>query len=113
MLHLLGVGSRVEQAGVDASAVSLYISTDVSGQSWSPIVGTGAILSQVYSLAFNGSVWIAAGEPAISNGSNSTLMRTTDPTGAAGWQGIASTGVNTGIGGFNAACEASHGTPNN
>ena len=94
------------RTGVDASAVSLYISTDVSGQSWSPIVGTGAILSQVYSLAFNGSVWIAAGEPAISNGSNSTLMRTTDPTGAAGWQGIASTGVNTGIGGFNVAARS-------
>jgi hypothetical protein len=83
------------RSGVDASAVSLYISADVSGHTWSPIVGTGAILSQVYSLAFNGSVWIAAGTPAISNGSTSTLMRTTDPIGATGWQGIAATNVST------------------
>ena len=83
------------RSGVDASAVSLYISADVSGNTWTPIVGTGAILSQVYSLAFNGSVWIAAGTPATSNGSTSTLMRTTNLTGAAGWQGIAATNVST------------------
>jgi hypothetical protein len=83
------------RSGVDASAVSLFISADVSGQNWTPITGTGAILSQVYSLAYNGRVWIAAGTPATSNGSTSTLMRTTDPTGATGWQGIAATNVST------------------
>jgi hypothetical protein len=95
-------GSR---SGVDASAVSLYISADVSGQSWAPIVGTGAILSQVYSLAYNGGVWIAAGTPATSNGSTSTLMRTTtDPTGASGWQGIPLTNISTG--GFDTAARS-------
>ena len=83
------------RSGVDASAVSLFISSDVSGQNWTPLIGTGAILSQVYSLAYNGRVWIAAGTPATSNGSTSTLMRTTDPAGAAGWQGIAATNIST------------------
>ena len=93
------------RSGVDASAVSLYISADVSGHTWIPIIGTGAILSQVYSLAFNGSVWIAAGTPATSNGSTSTLMRTTtDPTGAAGWQGIPLTNISTG--GFDTAARS-------
>ena len=92
------------RSGTDASAVSLYISTDVSGNTWTPIVGTGAILSQVYSLAFNGAVWIAAGTPATSNGSTSTLMRTTDPSGATGWQGIAATNVSTG--GFDTAARS-------
>jgi hypothetical protein len=91
--------------GVDASAVSLYISADVSGHTWTPIVGTGAILSQVYSLAYNGSVWIAAGTPATDNGSTSTLMRTTtDPTGATGWQGIPLTNISTG--GFDTAARS-------
>jgi hypothetical protein len=83
------------RSGVDASSVSLFISADVSGQNWTPLIGTGAILSQVYSLAYNGRVWIAAGTPATINGSTSTLMRTTDPTGATGWQGIAATNVST------------------
>jgi hypothetical protein len=84
--------------GVGADSASLYISTDVSGAAtpWTPITGTGAILSQVYSLAFNGQVWIAAGAPATDNGSTSTLMRTTtDPTGATGWQGIPATNAST------------------
>ena len=82
-------------SGVDASSVSLFLSSDVSGQNWTPIAGTGAILSQVYSLAYNGRVWIAAGTPATGNGSTSTLMRTTDPSGATGWQGIAATNIST------------------
>ena len=86
------VGGR---SGVDASSVSLFISSDVTGQNWTPIAGTGAILSQVYSLAYNGRVWIAAGSPATGTGSTSTLMRTTDPTGATGWQGIAVTNIST------------------
>ena len=84
--------------GVGANSASLYISTDVSGAAtpWTPITGTGAILSQVYSLAFNGQVWIAAGAPATDNGSTSTLMRTmTDPTGVTGWQGIPATNAST------------------
>jgi hypothetical protein len=84
--------------GVGADSASLYISTDVSGAAtpWTPITGTGAILSQVYSLAFNGTVWIAAGTPATDSGSTSTLMRTTtDPTGATGWQGIPMTNIST------------------
>ena len=79
------------------TSASLYISTDVSGAStpWTPIAGTGAILSQIYSIAYNGRVWIAAGVAATDGGSTSTLMRTTDPTGASGWQGIAATNVST------------------
>ena len=92
------------RSGSDSTAISLYISTETTGQSWTPIVGTGAILSQVYSLAYNGRVWIAAGTPATSNGSTSTLMRTTDPTGATGWQGIANTNVSTG--GFDTAARS-------
>jgi hypothetical protein len=82
-------------SGGGASSVSLFISSDVTGQNWTPIAGTGDILSQVYSLAYNGRVWIAAGSPATSNGSTSTLMRTTDPSGATGWQGIAATNIST------------------
>ena len=92
----LAAGTR--DGGVGADSASLYISTDASGAAtpWTPIVGTGAILSQVYSLAFNGNVWIAAGAPATDNGSTSTLMRTTtDPTGATGWQGIPVTNIST------------------
>ena len=92
----LAAGTR--DGGVGADSASLYISTDASGAAtpWTPITGTGAILSQVYSLAFNGNVWIAAGAPATDNGSTSTLMRTTtDPTGATGWQGIPVTNIST------------------
>jgi hypothetical protein len=92
----LAGGTR--NGGVGANSASLYISTDASGAAtpWTPVTGTGAILSQVYSLAFNGSVWIAAGTPATDNGSTSTLMRTTtDPTGATGWQGIPVTNIST------------------
>jgi hypothetical protein len=89
-----------------STSASLYISTDVSGEAspWTPIAGTGAILSQVYSLAYNGRVWIAAGVPASDVGSTSTLMRTTDPTGATGWQGIATT--NASISGFDTAARS-------
>jgi hypothetical protein len=88
------------------TSASLYISTDVSGAAspWTPIAGTGAILSQVYSLAYNGRVWIAAGVPASDVGSTSTLMRTTDPTGATGWQGIATTASS--ISGFDTAARS-------
>jgi hypothetical protein len=92
----LAGGTR--DGGVGADSASLYISTDASGAAtpWTPVTGTGAILSQVYSLAFNGQVWIAAGAPATDNGSTSTLMRTTtDPTGATGWQGIPVTNIST------------------
>jgi len=88
------------------TSASLYISTDASGAAspWTPITGTGAILSQVYSIAYNGRVWIAAGVAATDVGSTSTLMRTTDPTGASGWQGITSTNVSTG--GFDTAARS-------
>jgi len=49
-------------------------------------------------------VWIAAGVPATDNGSTSTLMQTTDPSGAKGWVGIAST--NTSVGGFDTAARS-------
>ena len=90
-----------------ANSACIYISTDVSGAAtpWTPITGTGAILSQVYSIAYNGRVWIAAGAPATDSGSASTLMRTTtDPTGASGWQGIA--GTNASEGGFDTAARS-------
>ena len=90
-----------------ANSACIYISTDVSGAAtpWTPITGTGAILSQVYSIAYNGRVWIAAGAPATDSGSASTLMRTTtDPTGATGWQGIA--GTNASEGGFDTAARS-------
>ena len=92
--------------GVGANSACVFISTDVSGAAtpWTPITGTGAILSQVYSLAFNGNVWIAAGAPATDNGSTSTLMRTTDATGATGWQGIPMTNISTG--GFDTAARS-------
>jgi hypothetical protein len=88
------------------NSACIYISTDVSGAAspWTPITGTGAILSQVYSIAYNGRVWIAAGAPATDSGSASTLMRTTDPTGATGWVGIASS--NTSVGGFDTAARS-------
>lgn len=92
----LAGGTR--NGGVGADSASLYISTDTSGAAtpWTPVTGTGAILSQVYSLAFNGNVWIAAGAPATDSGSTSTLMRTTtDPTGATGWQSIPLTNLST------------------
>jgi hypothetical protein len=80
-----------------ADSACVYISTDLDGAAtpWTPISGTGAILSQVYSLAFNGQVWIAAGAPATDNGSTSTLMRTADPTGATGWHGLVATNAST------------------
>ena len=91
----LAGGTR--NGGVGTDSASLYISTDASGAAtpWTPVTGTGAILSQVYSLAFNGNVWIAAGAPATDTGSTSTLMRTADPTGATGWQGIPATNAST------------------
>jgi hypothetical protein len=95
------------RSGAGSTAASLFISTDVSGQNWTPIAGTGAILSNVYSLAYNGRVWIAAGVPATDasgNTTTNTLMRTTDPTGASGWQGIAATNVSTG--GFDTAARS-------
>ena len=97
----LAGGTRNDGAGVTVpNSASVYISIDVSGSAfpWTPITGTGAILSQVYSLAYNGTVWIAAGSPATTVGSTSTLMRTADPAGATGWHGI--TATNTATGGF-------------
>jgi hypothetical protein len=91
-------GTRNNGGGITiADSACVYISTDASGAAtpWTPIAGTGAILSQVYSLAFNGNVWIAAGAPATDNGSTSTLMRTADPTGATGWHGLAATNAST------------------
>jgi hypothetical protein len=104
------VGGTRNSGGVNnvsvANSASLYISTDASGAAspWTPITGTGAILSQVYSLAYNGRVWIAAGVPATDGGSTSTLMRTTDPSGATGWVGI--TATNTSVGGFDTAARS-------
>jgi hypothetical protein len=95
----LAGGTRNDGGGVTIpNSASIYISTDVNGSAspWTPITGTGAILSQVYSLAYNGTVWIAAGVPAADNGSTSTLMRTNDPAGATGWQGITATNASTG-----------------
>jgi hypothetical protein len=95
----LAGGTRNDGGGVTVpNSASIYISADVSGSAspWTPITGTGAILLQVYSLAYNGTVWIAAGSPATDNGSTSTLMRTTDPAGATGWQGITATNASTG-----------------
>jgi hypothetical protein len=95
----LAGGTRNDGGGVTIpNSASVYISTDVSGSAspWTPIAGTGAILSQVYSLAYNGTVWIAAGVPATDNGSTSTLMRTADPAGATGWHGITATNASTG-----------------
>jgi hypothetical protein len=107
------VGGTRNDGGVNNVAVSnsasVYISTDVSGIAtpWTPVAGTGAILSQVYSLAYNGRVWIAAGVRATDGGgggSTSTLMRTTDPTGASGWVGI--TATNTIVDGFDTAARS-------
>ena len=90
-------GTRNDTSVSISTSATLYISTDVSGAAspWTPIAGTGAILSQVYSTAFNGRVWIAAGVPATDVGSTSTMMSTSDPTGATGWQGIATTNAST------------------
>jgi hypothetical protein len=97
------ITAGTRNGGVGANSACIYISTDVSGIAtpWTPVTGTGAILSQVYSLAYNGNVWIAAGVPAIENGSTSTLIRTADPTGTTGWHGIAATNVS--ISGFDTA----------
>ena len=91
----LAGGTR--DGGVGADSACVYISTDASGEAipWTPVTGTGAILSQVYSLAFNGNVWIAAGAPATDNGSTSTLMRTADPAGATGWHSLPATNIST------------------
>ena len=99
-------GTRNDISVSIPTSATLYISTDTSGAAspWTPIAGTGAILSQVYSAAFNGRVWIAAGVPASDSGSTSTLMSTSDPTGAAGWQGIATT--NASISGFDTAARS-------
>jgi hypothetical protein len=100
----LAAGTR--NGGVGADSACVYISTDASGAAtpWTPITGTGAILSQVYSLAFNGLVWIAAGAPATDNGSTSTLMRTADTTGATGWHSLPATNISTG--GFDTAARS-------
>ena len=99
-------GTRNDISVSIPTSATLYISTDTSGAAspWTSIAGTGAILSQVYSAAFNGRVWIAAGVPASDSGSTSTLMSTSDPTGAAGWQGIATT--NASISGFDTAARS-------
>jgi hypothetical protein len=93
----LAGGTRNDTSVSISTSATLYISTDVSGAAspWTPIAGTGAILSQVYSAAFNGRVWIAAGVPATDVGSTSTMMSTSDPTGATGWQGIPETNAST------------------
>jgi hypothetical protein len=80
-------------AGSGATAASLFISTDVSGSSWTRINGTGAILSTVYSITYNGSAWIAAGIPAsgVSDASSCCLMRTFDITGLTNWLPITGT----------------------
>jgi hypothetical protein len=100
----LAGGTR--NGGVGADSACVYISTDASGEAipWTPVTGTGAILSQVYSLAFNGLVWIAAGAPATDNGSTSTLMRTADPAGATGWHSLPATNASTG--GFDTAARS-------
>jgi hypothetical protein len=104
------VGGTRNDGGVNnvtvTNSASVYLSTDVSGEAspWTPVSGTGAILSQVYSLAYNGRVWIAAGVPATDSGSTSTLMRTTDPSGATGWVGIAAS--NTSVSGFDTAARS-------
>jgi hypothetical protein len=104
------VGGTRNDGGVNnvtiTNSASVYLSTDVNGSAspWTPVSGTGAILSQVYSLAYNGRVWIAAGVPATDGSSTSTLMQTTDPSGATGWVGIAAT--NTSIGGFDTAARS-------
>lgn len=79
--------------GSGATAASLFISTDVSGSSWTRINGTGAILSTVYSITYNGSAWIAAGLPAsgVTDASSCCLMRTFDITGSSNWQPITGT----------------------
>ena len=99
-------GTRNDISNSIPTSATLYISTDASGAAspWTPIAGTGAILSQVYSAAFNGRVWIAAGVPATDVGSTSTLMSTSDPTGATGWQGIPAT--NASISGFDTAARS-------
>ena len=103
----LAAGTRNNGGGITiANSACVFISTDVSGAAtpWTPITGTGAILSQVYSLAFNGLVWIAAGAPATDNGSTSTLMRTADPAGATGWHSLPATNISTG--GFDTAARS-------
>jgi hypothetical protein len=99
--------------GTGNSAASLFISTDVSGINWSTVAGTGAILSQIYSITYNGVAWIAAGVPAIdSNGGKTcTLMRTFDISGASNWQPItgtvtSGTSPNNGDGGFDTSARS-------
>ena len=93
-----------------SSAASLFISTDVSGDNFTPIEGTGAILSEVYSLAFNGRVWIAAGvpNPNVAAQSQCCMMRTFDISGVSNWVSILGTKTNgtspnNGDGGFDAS----------
>jgi hypothetical protein len=100
-------------SGTGNSAASLFISTDVSGANWSAVAGTGAILSQVYSIAYNGGVWIAAGVPnsSVIDASKCCLMRTFDISGASNWQPILGTktngaSANNGDGGFDTSARS-------
>ena len=110
----LSAGGRWLVGGTTSvSGASLFISSDVSGigTTWQAVSGTGAILSQVYSLAFNGRVWIAAGVSAVADSSGQCLMRTFDTTGATGWVGISGTqttssSANNGNGGFDSSARS-------
>ena len=100
-------------SGTGNSAASLFVSTDVSGANWSAVAGTGAILSQVYSIAYNGSAWIAAGVPnsSVIDASKCCLMRTFDISGASNWQPITGTktngaSANNGDGGFDTSARS-------
>ena len=100
-------------SGTGNSAASLFVSTDVSGANWSAVAGTGAILSQVYSIAYNGGVWIAAGVPnsSVIDASKCCLMRTFDISGASNWQPITGTktngaSANNGDGGFDTSARS-------
>ena len=100
-------------SGTGNSAASLFISTDVSGANWSAVAGTGAILSQVYSIAYNGGVWIAAGVPnsSVIDASKCCLMYTVDISGASNWQPITGTkttgaSANNGDGGFDTSARS-------
>jgi hypothetical protein len=96
-----------------SSGASLFISTDVYGVNFTPIEGTGAILSEVYSLAFNGRVWIAAGvpNPNVAAQSQCCMMRTFDISGVSNWVSILGTKTNgtspnNGDGGFDTSARS-------
>ena len=100
-------------SGTGNSAASLFVSTDVSGANWSAVAGTGAILSQIYSIAYNGSAWIASGVPnsSVVDASKCCLMRTFDISGASNWQPIIGTktngaSANNGDGGFDTSARS-------